>query len=80
MNNVTIKIKKFDVDTYVIIPTPPPVQNYNPTFLTLQPDQCAMCGQSMAAHPEGCPQYGKVMCSACKHPNHLSLFCQRIKS
>ena len=38
-----------------------------------------MCGQLKSIHPEGCPQFGKVVCSACQRPNHASLFCQRIK-
>ena len=40
-----------------------------------------MCGQVKSTHPEGCPQHGKVFCSAvwCERPNHASLFCQRIK-
>ena len=44
MNQVTTTINKLSVETPVITPTPSPVENYNPTFLTLQPGQCAMCG------------------------------------
>ena len=79
MNQVTTTINKLSVETPIITPLPSPVQNYNPTFLTLQPGQCAMCGQLKSIHPEGCPQFGKVVCSACQRPNHASLFCQRIK-
>ena len=38
-----------------------------------------MCDQFKSTHPEGCPQFGKVICSACERPNHASLFCQIIK-
>jgi len=79
MNLVPTTINKLSVETPIIAPLPSPVQNYNPTFLTLQPGQCAMCGQLKSVHPEGCPQFGKVVCSACQRPNHASLFCQRIK-
>ena len=38
-----------------------------------------MCGQMKSTHPEGCPQFGKVVCNVCERPNHAALFCQRIK-
>ena len=38
-----------------------------------------MSSQMKSIHPERCPQFGKVVCSACPRPNHASLFCQRIK-
>jgi hypothetical protein len=38
-----------------------------------------MCGQIKSTHPEGCPQFGKVICTVCERPNHAALFCQRIK-
>ena len=79
MSAVTTSINKLSVDTPVVAPPPTPIQNYNPTFLTLQHGQCAMCGQLKSTHPEGCPQFGKVICSACERPNHASLFCQRIE-
>jgi len=75
MNHVTATNNKLHVEPTVITPTPTLVQNYNPTFLTLQLFQCAMCGQSQPTHPERCPQYGKAVCSACERPNHASLFC-----
>ena len=76
MSTVTTAINKLSVDTPIVATSPTPVQIYNPTFLTLQHDQCAMYGQ--LNHPEGFSQYGKVVCSACERPNHASLFCQRI--
>jgi len=52
MNNGTATINKLNVDTPVISPTPPLVQNCNSTILTLQPSQCAMCGQSSQHIPK----------------------------
>ena len=79
MSTVTTSINKLSVDTPSIAPLPTQVQNYNHTFLTLQHGQCAMCGQLQSTHPEGCPQYGKVIFLACERTNHASLFRRRIK-
>ena len=79
MSTVTSSINKLSVDTPILPTTPTPAQNYNPTFLTLQLGQCAMCGQMKSTHSEGCPQFGKVICTVCERPNHAALFCQRIK-
>ena len=38
-----------------------------------------MCSQIKSNHPEGCPQFRKVVWTACDRPNHASLFCQRMK-
>jgi len=79
MNTVTSSINKLSVDTPILPTTPTPAQNDTPTFLTLQHSQCAMCGQMKSTHPEGCPQFGKVVCNVCERPNRAALFCQRIK-
>ena len=68
ISTVTTSINKLSVDTPVIFALPTQVQNYNTTFLTLQHGQCAICGQLKSTHPEGCPQYGKFICSACERP------------
>ena len=52
MNNGTATINKLNVDTPVISPTTPLVQNCNSTILTLQPSQCAICGQSSQHIPK----------------------------
>jgi len=45
MSAVTSSVNKPSMDTPAQLTTPTTVQNYNPTFLTLQHGQCAMCGQ-----------------------------------
>ena len=58
---VTTTINKLSVETPIITPTPSPVQNYNPTFLTLQPGECAMCGQLKSIHPDNA-HYSERLC------------------
>ena len=79
MSTVTSSTNKLSVDTHAQDTTPTTVQNYDPTFLTLQHDQCAMCGQMKSTHPEGCHRFGEVVYTTCEIPNHASLFCHRIK-
>ena len=55
MNIVTSSINKLSVDTPAQVAAPTIVQNYNPTFLTLQYGQYAMFAQMKSTHPEGCP-------------------------
>ena len=66
-------------------PTPPmslvsttkSTDSFNPTPISLQPLQCAMCGQRKSSYPSECHNYG-VTCSACGVVGHNMIFCRKV--
>ena len=66
MSTVTSSINKLSVDTPAQAISPTTVHNDNP---------CARYGQMKSTHPEGCPQFEKVVCTVYERQNHAALFC-----